>query len=400
MRDGHSAVGTIRRFDASAFPSRIAAEVLDPPPEVAGRLPADLESSPADRAILMGWWAARTALSRAGPSLDRSACGMVYTAGGYGSDHDANLAGLNESLEGRGDFDAEAFVEARAAALGPGDLGRHVPGAAGPRLGAVLGVGGPHLTLDSACASGAEAVATAGRWIRAGRARRVLAVAADSHVSPFGISGFCLLGALSQRNDEPERASRPFDVGRDGFVLGEGAGALVLEHPDDARGRDAEILGELRGWGSACDAHRITDPHPDARGAFLALDRALGSADLAPDRIGYVNAHGTSTPANDRTESLALHRVFSGSPPPTSSTKSMIGHLVTAAGAVEAIVTLLALRDQVLPPTINVDRLDPECPLDVVPHRARPAAFEHALSSSFGFGGSCTCLLLSRGSTA
>jgi 3-oxoacyl-[acyl-carrier-protein] synthase II len=254
------------------------------------------------------------------------------------------------------------------------------------------------MTVMTACAAGTQAIGDAARWIRSGAADLVLCGGADSELYPMGLASFCLLGALSTRNDDPPRASRPFDAGRDGFVLGEGAGVLVLEELGHALARGARIRAEVAGFGSACDAYRVTDPHPDGEGAFLAMRRALEEARLRPDQIGYVNAHGTSTVANDRAETRALRRLLGEAAPrvPVSSTKSMIGHLTVAAGAVEAIATVLTLESGTIPPTINLEGQDPDCDLDYVPNAARRARVEAALSNSFAFGGQCASLVLAR----
>ena len=214
----------------------------------------------------------------------------------------------------------------------------------------------------------------------------------------MGLASFCLLGALSRRNDEPARASRPFDRARDGFVLGEGSGFLVLEEREAALRRGATVLGEIAGFGSACDAFRVTDPHPDGLGAILAMRRALEDAGLAPADVGYVNAHGTSTPGGDRVEALALGAVFGEGLPrvAVSSTKSMIGHLTVAAGAVEAIVTLYSIRDGLVHATLNQETPDPDCPLDTVPEGPRRLDLRAALSNSFAFGGQTACLAFVR----
>jgi 3-oxoacyl-[acyl-carrier-protein] synthase II len=224
----------------------------------------------------------------------------------------------------------------------------------------------------------------------------VVAGGSDSELYPMGLASFCLLRALSTRNEEPSKASRPFDAQRDGFVIGEGAGILVLEELGRARRRGARIYAEVVGFGSAGDAYRVTDPHPEGKGAVLAMQRALRDAALDPSQIGYINAHGTSTPANDRIETLAVKQVFGAAARhiPISSTKSMIGHLTVAAGAVEAIATALTLHTGVIHPTINYENRDPDCDLDYVPNRARNEAVYQALSNSFGFGGQCSSLAL------
>ena len=226
----------------------------------------------------------------------------------------------------------------------------------------------------------------------------ILAGGTHSMVHPLGLTGFILLTAMSTRNDEPLRASRPFDRDRDGFVLGEGGGVLILEELEHARERGAIIHGEIAGYCSTADAFRLTDSHDDGRGAIAAMRGALADAGASPADIGYINAHGTSTPSNDAIETLAIKRVFGDAAyrVPISSTKSMTGHLVSAGGAVEAIACLLAIRDGVLPPTINLENRDPECDLDYLPNEARERAVDLVLSNSFGFGGQNTSLILRR----
>jgi len=217
-------------------------------------------------------------------------------------------------------------------------------------------------------------------------------------IHPFGVTGFNLLTALSTRNDEPARASRPFDRDRDGFILGEGAGMLLLEELEHARKRRAKIHGEIVGYGSTADAFRITDSHDEGRGAIACMREAMQGARLDPGAIDYINAHGTSTDVNDRIETLAIKKTFGPAAykVPISSTKSMMGHLIAAAGSVEAIVCLLTIRDSILPPTINLDSPSPDCDLDYIPHVARPQTVEVALSNSFGFGGQNIALILRR----
>jgi 3-oxoacyl-[acyl-carrier-protein] synthase II len=249
------------------------------------------------------------------------------------------------------------------------------------------------MSVMTACSGGTQALGDAARWIRDGSADLVLAGGADSELYPMGLASFCLLGALSTRAGDPASASRPFDGARDGFVIGEGAGVLVLEERSRAIARGARIRAEIAGFGSACDSWRVTDPHPEGRGAALAMRRALEDAGIGPDSVDYINAHGTSTVANDRIETRAIKSVF-GTSVPVSSTKSMIGHLTVAAGAVEAIATVLTMENRTIPPTINQETPDEECDLDYVPNRARPAEVRFALSNSFAFGGQCASLLL------
>ncbi|HPZ82222.1 MAG TPA: beta-ketoacyl-ACP synthase II, partial [Thermogutta sp.] len=234
--------------------------------------------------------------------------------------------------------------------------------------------------------------------IRRGEADIMLSGGTHTMIHPFGVTGFCLLTALSTQNDPPQKASRPFDRNRDGFVLGEGAGMLILEELEHAKRRGAKIYGEIVGYGTTADAYRITDTHPEGRGAISCMQMALRDAGLNPEDIDYINAHGTSTVVNDKVETLAIKKVFGdyAYKLPVSSTKSMMGHLIAAAGATELIICLLAIRDRVLPPTINYEVPDPECDLDYVPNVAREAKCDVALSNSFGFGGQNISLIVKR----
>lgn len=226
----------------------------------------------------------------------------------------------------------------------------------------------------------------------------MLSGGAHSMIHPFGVTGFNLLTALSTSNDDPAKASRPFDLNRNGFVLGEGAGMLVLEELGHAKSRGATIYAELTGYGSTADAFRITDSHPDGRGAIACIAGALADAGLKPTDVGYINAHGTSTQVNDRVESIAIKSVFGqyAYQIPVSSSKSMLGHLIAAAGAVELITCVMTIRNGTVPPTINYDTPDPECDLDYVPNQARAKKVDHAMSNSFGFGGQNVSLIVSR----
>jgi 3-oxoacyl-[acyl-carrier-protein] synthase II len=262
-----------------------------------------------------------------------------------------------------------------------------------------FGARGPNYATTSACASGAHAIGDAVLHIRDGRQDVMLAGGAEAPICLLGVGGFTAMRALATGfNEEPTRASRPFDRRREGFVVSEGAGMLVLEALEHAQARGAGILGEVAGFGANCDAYHMTQPSPGGEGAAECMVQALTDAGIRPDEVGYVNAHGTGTPYNDEAETAAIKRVFGeyAARLPVSSTKSMTGHLLGAAGAVEAIYTVLAVARGVVPPTINLDDPDPACDLDYVPHRARAASFDAALSNSFGFGGTNVCLAVRR----
>jgi 3-oxoacyl-[acyl-carrier-protein] synthase II len=259
-----------------------------------------------------------------------------------------------------------------------------------------FGLRGPNFGTVSACASGAHAIGEALRLLRAGDADVMICGGAESTITPMAIAGFCSARALSTRNDDPQRASRPFDRDRDGFVIGEGAGVLVLETEAHARRRDAPVLCELGGYGASADAYHLTAPAEDGNGAARAIQRALQDAGLAPEDVDYINAHGTATPAGDPVEVLAVKSVFGEHAHRLmmSSTKSMTGHLLGAAGGLEAVITALVLARGIVPPTINLDHADPRCDLDFVPHQARTRSVRAAVSNSFGFGGHNATLAL------
>jgi len=254
------------------------------------------------------------------------------------------------------------------------------------------------MAIISACASGANCIGEAAEMIRHGRVDKAICGAAEASILRLAIAAFNIMGAVSRRNDDPTRACRPFDANRDGFVMAEGAGIVILERLEDALARGAHLYAEIIGYGSSADAYHITAPLEDGAGAALAMRTALTSADLVPSDVDYINAHGTSTPLNDRAETLAIKSVFGDHAYrlAVSSTKSVTGHLLGASGAVEAIITAKALQEGILPPTINYETPDPECDLDYVPNRARQAPLRVAISNSFGFGGHNACLALRR----
>jgi 3-oxoacyl-[acyl-carrier-protein] synthase II len=273
-----------------------------------------------------------------------------------------------------------------------------MPNAAAASIAMKFHLMGPNYAPVSACATGAHAIGEAYLYIRTGLADAMVAGGAEGALTPLSVAAFARMGALSRRNDDPERASRPFEKNRDGFVFGEGAGVLVLESREHAEARGAEILGVVAGYGSSSDAFHVTQPDPDGAGAALAMRAALRDAKAAPDHVDYINAHGTSTPYNDRIETVAIKSAFGVEAKriPVSSTKSQTGHLLGAAGAVEAAVSILAVQHNVIPGTINLEEPDPECDLDYVGDGPREAKVELALSNSFGFGGQNACLAFRR----
>jgi 3-oxoacyl-[acyl-carrier-protein] synthase II len=267
-----------------------------------------------------------------------------------------------------------------------------IPNAAAGAIAMELGAHGPGFSVSSACATGSHAIGEAQRMLERGEADVVVAGGTEAAITPLCVAAFKSMGALSR-----EGISRPFDARRDGFVMGEGAGIIVMERAEHARARGAEILGYVAGYGASNDAYHMTQPDKDGRGAEKAMRAALADADVDPQEVGYINAHGTSTPFNDRIETVAIHSVFNGGSPPVSSTKSAIGHLLGAAGAVEAVATLEALRRGLLPPTLNFEQPDPDCDLDYVPDGPREApGITVALSNSFGFGGQNACLVFRK----
>jgi beta-ketoacyl-acyl-carrier-protein synthase II len=273
-----------------------------------------------------------------------------------------------------------------------------IPNMAAGQVSILTGARGPNWSAVTACASGSHAIGEAFKIIQRGQADVIISGGAEAPITRLTYAGFASAGALSKRNDQPEKASRPFDAQRDGFIIAEGSGILILEEMSAAKKRGAKIYGEILGYGASGDAYHITAPHPEALGGILAMKMAIEDAGVSPDSIDYINAHGTSTHFNDKLETLAIKQVFGdyAYQLPVSSTKSMTGHLLGAAGAVEAIACLLALDEGIIPPTINYEYPDPECDLDYVPNKARKKPIKLALSNSLGFGGHNACLLFGR----
>ena len=399
---GRSYVRAIEGFDASGFPARIGAEIrgfelgdhADLPSEWGSLGPIGaFAGAAASRAV------EDAGLFRSRPPVDLSQAGVLLGTGPGRQTHEEIFAPCAAAhRRGSAELDWLRFAAKSLETLMPASNERRMPGSIPAAIARRFGFRGPVMTVMTACAASTQALGDAARWIASGTSDIVLAGGADSELYPLGIAAFSLLGALSRRNGDPASASRPFDAGRDGFVMGEGAGVLVLEEREHAQRRGARIYAELAGFGSAADAYRVTDPEPEGRGAVLAMSRALASAGVPPEEVGYVNAHGTSTMANDAAETRAIKSVFGAGSArlAVSSTKSMIGHLMSSAGAVEAIATVLSLRAQAIHPTINYERPDPDCDLDYVPNVARRAELRYAMSNSFGFGGQCSSLLFAR----
>ena len=377
--EGRNTIGPIRRFAAGSFPVRFAAEAPEPP--VLPAVPPEVAHILLDLKGRLAAVAAAEALEMAGlPPLG------------------PRLGVCLGSEAARPDL-AELAVRMRSGEL-PGalELDRMSPAAPTRLVAAMAGAAGPMSTVSTACTSSSQSVGEGLLRIRRGEADAMVVGGVDVLVDPIMVTGFAKLGALSQRNDDPSTASRPFDLHRDGFVLGEGAGFLVIEALELAEARGARILAELSGFGCSCNAYRITDSPPDGRGAAQSMEAALLDAGLGPDDIDYINAHGTSTPMNDSSEAAGIVRALGAraAEVPTSSTKSMTGHLVAACGAVEAIFCVLATRDGLMPPTRNLDQPDPACPLRHIPHQALRGPVRHALTNAFGFGGSNGTLVISR----
>ncbi|MDG3002971.1 beta-ketoacyl-ACP synthase II [Paludisphaera mucosa] len=397
---GKSGVGAISLFDAHTFPTRIAAEVKG----------FDLSSyiDDADRwtehsrntrfALAAGKMAMDdSGLSTHDGPFDRSRFG-VYLGAGEGQQDFVRFVKLVYKTGKSGKVATNEFTKHGAQDLHVVHESEQEPGTPAAHLAARFGAKGPNSNCLTACAASSQAIGEAYEMIRHDCADVMLSGGTHSMIHPFGVTGFILLTALSTRNDEPAKASRPFDRDRDGFIIGEGAGMLVLEELEHAKARGAKIYGEIVGYGSTADAFRITDSHEEGRGAIACLREALEGAGIEPEAIDYINAHGTSTSVNDSVETLAIKKTFGDAAytVPISSTKSMMGHLIAAAGSVEAIVCLLTIRDGLLPPTINLDNPDPECDLDYIPHEARKKRVDVALSNSFGFGGQNITLILKR----
>ena len=401
LREARSGVGPITLFDASTFPTKIAAEVKG----------FDLASYIGDDAKRWSEHSRNTVFAIAAASMAYDDSGLadlvgldparfgVYLGSGEGQqDFPRFVELIHRSCKGGDTVHTADFTREGARCLHAIKESEQEPGTPAGHLAAIFGARGHNSNCLTACAASAQAIGEATEVIRRGDADVILSGGTHSMIHPFGVTGFNLLTALSTRNDEPQRASRPFDRDRDGFILGEGAGMLILEEYEHARKRGATIHGEIAGYGSTADAFRLTDTHDEGRGAIAAIREAMTQARVNPGDIHYINAHGTSTSVNDSIETLAIKKSMGerAYKIPISSTKSMMGHLIAAGGGVEAIICLLAMRDGVVPPTLNLDNPDPDCDLDYIPHVARELNVSVAASNSFGFGGQNVTLILKK----
>jgi 3-oxoacyl-[acyl-carrier-protein] synthase II len=400
LREGRGGVGPISLFDAGTFPTRIAAELKGfGLARYFGEGASRWENHGRNTQIALA--AAAQAIAQSGlleyAARDSKRFGVYLGAGESQQDFPRIVDLIHRSNTAAG-VDTSLFTRIGLGLLDRLKEAEQEPGTPAGHLASVFGAKGPNLTCLTACAASAQAIGEAVDIIRRGGADVMLAGGVHSMIHPFGVTGFVLLTAMSTRNDEPARASRPFDRERDGFVIGEGGGMMVLEDLEHARRRRATIFGEVAGHASTADAFRLTEGHDDGRGAVVAMRLALEDARLNPEDVDYINAHGTSTKVNDSVETLAIKRALgeSAGTIPVSSTKSMTGHLIAAGGVVEAIACILAIRDSTIPPTINLEFPDPDCDLDYVPNTARDHPIDVALSNSFGFGGQNTALVLQR----
>ena len=381
---GQSGVGTITQFDTTGFDCTIAGEIKSFDPFR---------------------WIEKKELKKMGRFIQVALAGAdfaVKSANWKPEDSDLNEVGVYVS-SGIGGFDIIEREHRKLVEGGPGRISPFfIPSAivnlASGHISIRYGAKGPNSATATACSASAHAIGDSFKIIERGAADVMICGGTEATITPMGIGGFAAMKALSTRNDDPAHASRPFDSGRDGFVVGEGAGILILESLDHAQKRNAPILAEVVGYGMSGDAYHITQPASDGDGAYRVMRAAIKDAKLKPEDISYVNAHGTSTPLGDVIETRALKRVFGDNAKniPISSTKSMTGHLLGGAGGLEAGISVLSLRDQILPPTINLETPDPECDLDYVPNVARKASVEYALSNSFGFGGTNAALIFKR----
>ena len=384
LTEGKSGIGPITRFDSTGFPTRIAGEVkgFD-----ALKYVDKKDDRKLDLYLKYALACAVMAVEDAGldsAKVDGDRFGVLVGSG---------IGGISTLLESH-----KVLIEKGPDRVSPFFVPMLIINMASGLISMRFGARGPNSSVVTACATGNHAIGDAARIVQRGDADVMIAGGAEAIIIPLTIAGFCQMKAMSTRNDEPAKASRPFDAERDGFVCGEGGGLVVLESLEHARRRDARIYAEVVGYGMTGDAHHMTAPDPEGDGAARAMTAALRDGGLDPSAVGYINAHGTSTPYNDKFETIAIKRVFGehAKRVPVSSTKSMTGHLLGAAGVIEAIATTLALHHGILPPTINYEKPDPDCDLDYVPNTARRVQVEAALSNGFGFGGTNATLAFRR----
>lgn len=378
---GTSCIHTIKSFDATILSCHIGGEAVPPIPE--GMSKKDLNRR--DRYTLMALHAADQAIAQSGVNIENEnphRCGVTMGTG---------IGGIETMQD-----NITAFATKGPRRVSPMAVPKSLTNMAAGEVGIRFGFRGPNKAVVAACSAAPQAMGEAARMIQCGQTDVMISGGTESAVIPFAMAAFAAMRAMSTRNDNPEGASRPFDRDRDGFVMGEGAGVFVLESEEHAKARGAEILGELCGFGETCDAGHIVAPREDGEGAIQAMKVALESAKLQPSDIDYFNAHGTSTPLNDASESKALRAIFGDAMPPVSATKSMIGHLLGAGGAVEAAVCLLTIRDGVIHPTINYETPDPECDINLVVGDAREQRVDIAMSNSLGFGGHNASIIFRR----
>ena len=384
IRGGKSGIGRITQFDASEFACRIAGEVKDFDPL---RFVDKKDVKKMGRFIQFAMAATEFAVTAArlkvGP--DDAECTGVYIGSGIGA---------FEIIE----REHKTLLERGPSRISPFFIPSCIVNLASGYVSIRYGAKGPNSATATACTTSAHSIGDSFRLIQYGEADVMICGGSEACVTPMGIGGFAAMRALSTRNDEPERASRPWDAQRDGFVVGEGSGILILEEVERARRRGAPILAEIVGYGMSADAHHITAPPEDGNGGYRVMRNAMRNAGIEPSAVQYVNAHGTSTGLGDKAETIAIKQAFGDHAKKlaVSSTKSMTGHLLGGAGGLEAGISVLAIRDQIAPPTINYEFPDPECDLDYVPNQARPTNIEYALSNSFGFGGTNGCLIFKR----
>ena len=381
---GHSGIGRITHFDASAFASQIAGEVKGFDPL---RFIEKKDVKKMDVFIQFAIAASQFAMDDAKlqVSAENAPRVGVYIASGIGG---------FTSIE----REHKALLEGGPRRISPFFIPSAIINLASGQVSIRFGAKGPNSATCTACSASAHAVGDAFEIIRRGDADAMIAGGSEAAITPMGVGGFAAMRALSTRNDEPDKACRPFDRERDGFIIGEGSGVIVLEEREGALARGAKIYAEVVGYGQSADAYHITAPTEDGSGAVRVMDAAIRKAGIRPSQVNYINAHGTSTPHNDRIESLAIKKLFGEGAykMAISSTKSMTGHLLGAAGGLEAGITALAMHHQTAPPTINLEHPDPDCDLDYVPRKCRPVKMEYALSNSFGFGGTNAALLFKK----